>query len=194
MQTVEQNIGNRSIHPHKFAMWMAIASMIMLFAGFTSAYLVHMSKGNWVYFNVPKAFWYSTAVILLSSFTLTRARAAVRDGQLQPYRRWLSLTTLLGLGFIALQYAGFREMAAENITVSGKPSESLFYIIPLVHGLHVLGGIIALIVLTLRSYFKRGSYYSTTPVEVVGTYWHFVDFIWVYLFIFFLLTQQLKVI
>ncbi len=193
MQTLDQNIGNKRIHPHKFAMWMAIGSMIMLFAGFTSAYLVHMSKGNWVYFNVPKAFWYSTAVILLSSFALTRARAAIQNRELKKYRNWLTLTTVLGLGFIALQYAGFNELAAENIRVSGKPSESLFYIIPLVHGLHVLGGIVALIILTLRSYFKKGSYFSSVPVEVVGTYWHFVDFIWVYLFIFFILTQQLKV-
>ncbi len=193
MQALEQNIGNKKVHPHKFAMWLAIGSMIMLFAGFTSAYLVHMSKGNWVYFNVPTAFWYSTAVILLSSYTMTRARKAVKNSKLKQYQNWLTATTILGLVFIGLQYMGFKELAAENHLVSGNPSESLFYIIPLVHGLHVLGGIVALIVLTLRSYFKRGSYYSSTPVDVVGTYWHFVDFIWVYLFIFFILTQQLKV-
>ncbi len=193
MHTLEQNIGNKKIHPHKFAMWMAIGSMIMLFAGFTSAYLVHMSKGNWVYFNVPTAFWYSTGAILLSSYTLTRAKVAVENGHLQKYRRWLTITTLLGLVFIALQYMGFQQLSSENHFVSGSPSESLFYIIPLVHGVHVLGGIVALIILTLRSYIKKGSFYSSVPVQVVGTYWHFVDFLWVYLFIFFILTQQLKV-
>ncbi len=193
MQRLEQNIGNNRIHPHKFAMWMAIGSMIMLFAGFTSAYLVHMSKGNWVYFNVPVAFWYSTAVILLSSLSLVIAKRSIKSHQLKKYRFWLTITTVLGLVFVALQYQGFRELAAEGIVVSGKPSESLFYIIPLIHGIHVLGGIVALIVITLRSYFRKGSYYDSTPIEVAGTYWHFVDFIWVYLFIFFILTQQLKV-
>ncbi len=194
MQTIGQNIGNNKVHPHKFAMWLAIGSMVMLFAGFTSAYLVHMSKGNWEYFNVPRAFWYSTAVILISSYTMTRARKAIKSHELRKYRQWLTVTTILGLVFIGLQYQGFREMAAENILIDGKPSASLFYAIPFVHGLHVLGGIVALIVLTIRSYVRRGAYYSSVPVEIAGTYWHFVDFMWVYLFIFFILTQQLKVI
>ncbi len=194
MQAIEKNIGNNRVHPHKFAMWLALGSMVMFFAGLTSAYLVHMSKGNWVYFNVPTAFWYSTLVILASSGTMYMATKAMRQRDLKKYRSYLIATTLLGILFLALQLQGFREMEAEHILLSGRPSESLFYIIPLAHGLHVLGGIIALIVMSLKAIFRKNKNYNIVPVQIVATYWHFVDVVWIYLFVFFLLTQQLKLI
>ncbi len=194
MQTLENNIGNNRVHPHKFAMWLALGSMIMFFAGLTSAYLVHMSKGNWVYFNVPTAFWYSTIVILASSVTMWLATKAMRNRDIKKYRSYMIITTVLGLLFLAMQYQGFREMHAEHILLNGKPSESLFYIIPLAHGLHVVGGIIALIYMTLKSILSKRKDYNIVPVQIVGTYWHFVDIVWIYLFVFFILTQQLKLI
>lgn len=105
------------------------------------------------------------------------------------YRMLIILTALLGIAFIVTQFIGFSELWADKITFKESVAGSFFYIITGVHALHVLGGITALVILVLRVFNTKTKFYSTAPVETVGLYWHFVDILWIYLFVFFLLVS-----
>src|SRR5215216_4447054 len=109
--------GNR-IHPHKFTMWVAIGSMLMLFAGLTSAYIVKSNQDNWVSMDTPKQFWYSTAVIILSSITMQMAVRAFKQREMNKYRKLILLTTGLGILFVVLQWLGFKTLWDNNIRLT----------------------------------------------------------------------------
>lgn len=177
------------IHPHKFAMWVSMASIVMMFAGLTSAYIVRKAQGNWLEYDLPFVFWLSTGAILLSSFTMIKGIRAFKARERQAYRRWITLTLIFGLSFALLQYMGFSQLYGQNIRIDGNPSESFLFIIAGLHVLHVLGGIIALTIVFFRAFSSRTKHYNATGLEVVGSYWHFVDILWIYLFIFFLVNQ-----
>ncbi len=179
----------RKIHPHKFTLWVAIGSIIMMFAGLTSAFIVRSHQGSWTTIGVPKIFWASTAVILVSSITIQWALRSFKQRNKVLYRRMMGLTLLLGIGFIVLQWTGFMQLWDAHIRFKGSGSGQFLYIIFGLHALHVIGGIIAMLIVTARSFFGRVKVFSAVPVEVMATYWHFVDFLWLYLFIFFLVIQ-----
>ena len=183
---VEQN--NR-IHPHKFTLWVAIASILMMFAGLTSAYLVKREQPGWTSFEVPVEFFYSTAVILISSLTMYFSLKFFRERSMIKYKNTIAVTALLGLAFMSLQFLGFRHLWLDGIVLRGSGAAQFLYIIAGLHVLHVLGGVIALFTLFVRSRNKRIRSYNNVPVEVAATYWHFVDILWIYLFIFFLWLQ-----
>jgi cytochrome c oxidase subunit 3 len=105
------------------------------------------------------------------------------------YRILITVTLLLGILFCALQWIGFQQLTANNIKVNGNPSESFLFIIAGLHLLHILGGIIALIIVFFRAFRTRVKVYNATGLEIVATYWHFVDVLWIYLFVFFLANQ-----
>lgn len=176
----------RRIHPHKFTLWVAIASIIMMFAGLTSAYIVKGSQPGWSTILIPKLFYYSTGVLLLSSLTMQLAQKAFKDRNRLQYRRLITVTAILGLGFVALQYVAFSQMWNNGIQLHGSGAGQFLYVIFGLHALHVVGGVIALWVMFFKSLSAKIRSYNAVPVEVVSTYWHFVDLLWVYLFIFFL--------
>jgi len=182
---------NKRIHPHKFTMWVAMGSIVMMFAGLTSAYIVRRNLGNWQEFSLPTSFWYSTVVILASSLTMHWAVKAFKVRDRQRYRLLLTITCVLGLLFAALQALGFSQLHSQGITLikGSNPAASFLVIITGLHVLHVVGGIIALLVIFFRAYFSTTKVYSAVPIEVVATYWHFVDALWIYLFLFFGLTH-----
>lgn len=177
----------QKMHPHKFTLWIAIGSITMMFAGFTSAYIVKSNQAGWEAVQVPKIFYLSTALIVVSSITIYLAQKAMAAREMSRYRLLISVTAILGLGFVATQFLGFSELWASKITFKDSIAGSFFYIITGVHALHVVGGIIALLVLFLRAYNTKTKFYSTAPVETAGLYWHFVDLLWIYLFAFFLM-------
>jgi len=177
----------KRIHPHKFTLWVGLGSIIMMFAGLTSAYVVRKSQANWLEFSLPGIFWYSTLVILISSATIHMSLQAFKARRMGRYKNLLSLTVLLGLLFGVLQWIGFGSLQLHGVKIFGtgsNPSASFLGIIVGLHVLHVLGGIVALLVLFFRSFRSRVRSYSSVPVEIVSTYWHFVDILWIYLFIF----------
>lgn len=184
--TIDQR---KKIHPHKFTMWIAIASIVMMFAGLTSAYIIKRSQANWVTFDLPKAFVYSTVVIVASSITLFLAKNAFIKRNTQQYKYLVAVTFALGLLFVLLQYIGFQDLWKNGMTLTGNVSFSFLYVIVGLHGLHVLGGIVALLILFLRSFSTKVKSYNVVPVEVMSTYWHFVDFLWLYLFIFLIMIK-----
>ncbi len=174
----------QKIHPHKFTLWIALASIVMMFAGFSSAYIVKRNQANWLTFDIPLVFWYSTGVIVLSSITIFLCKKAFNNRQMSQYKSWLAITSILGIVFVALQYIGFRELWESGITLSRNVSFSFLYIIVGLHAVHVIGGIIALLVLYLKSFSIKRKNYSPVPIDMMSTYWHFVDFLWLYLLIF----------
>ena len=179
----------KRIHPHKFTLWVGIASIIMMFAGLTSAYIVKRNQPNWVTFDVPRIFWYSTAVIIISSIVLMQALKAFKQREIQRYRSLVIATLVLGVLFVIMQVIGFSELWAKGMTLQANVSFSFLYVIVGLHALHVLGGIIALLVLFLKAFSNKVRNYDAVPVEVMSTYWHFVDFLWIYLFIFLLMIR-----
>ncbi len=172
------------IHPLKFVMYAACASIVMIFAGLSSAYLVKRNQGNWITYDIPAIFYYSTAVIVLSSVTLLLSRRAFINREMKQYKMWLLFTVVLGSAFVLLQYIGFKQLWASGITVTRNVSFSFLYVIVGVHALHVLGGVIALLVMYLKSYSRKRKNYNPIYIDLMNTYWHFVDFLWIYLLIF----------
>ena len=179
----------RKIHPHKFAMWVAICSIIMMFAGLTSAYIVRQSQGNWVYYKLPGLFYISTVLIAASSVTMHMGVKAFKSRAMPKFRSLMILTLVLGVAFAICQYVGFQLLYADNIKLNGNPSESFLFIIAGLHLFHIIGGIIALLIVFFRAFRTSVKVYNATGLEVMATYWHFVDVLWIYLFVFFLANQ-----
>lgn len=178
----------RKIHPHKFTLWVAIGSILMMFAGLTSAYIVKRSQASWLMIEIPMMFWYSTAAILVSSVTVQLALKALKKREMINYKRLLVVTAVLGVLFVVLQVAGFSQFAAQDIRLVGAGSNasySFLLVISCLHAIHVLGGVVALVVIAIRALNSSTRSYSSVPLEIAATYWHFVDALWIYLFIFF---------
>ena len=184
----------QKIHPHKLLLWIAICSICMMFAGWTSAFLVRKAQGNWLLFPMPWSFWISTIVILTSSVTMHLTLRSFTQRNKKLYKAMLALTTFLGVAFMLLQLYGFYQLGQSGITLASNGdgvSGSFIYVISSVHILHMLGGVIALVVMYLVVNFsKKTKIYSSTGLEILSTYWHFVDVLWIYLFLFFLLNQK----
>ncbi len=177
----------QKIHPHKFTLWLAIGSIIMMFAGLTSAYIVKGEQPGWTTVVVPKVFYYSTAVMLISSLTMQIALKSFKERNMKQYRTLLTITAVLGIAFIGMQIIGFKDLFQSGVKLEGGSGAGQFlYIIFGLHALHVLGGAVALLIMFFKAFSAKIRSYNTVPVEVVSTYWHFVDLLWIYLFVFFL--------
>ncbi len=174
------------IHPQKFALWTSFASIIMMFVALTSAYIVKQASGNWLEFALPNQFIYSTIVILCCSLSLHWSLRGFRKGDSNAHKIGMILGAILGLAFVVLQYFGWTALFAQGVDLKGNVSGSFFYIITGLHALHVIGGLAALGValfhmLTLPFENKPQ---RILRYELVVHYWHFVDFLWVYLLLF----------
>ncbi|HTQ27163.1 MAG TPA: heme-copper oxidase subunit III [Puia sp.] len=179
----------KKIHPHKFTLWVAIGSIIMMFAGLTSAYIVKHDQPGWTSFDMPRVFWASTFVILASSVFMQWAIRSFKEREMRQYRLLIVVTASLGVLFIILQYLGFKHIWDSGITLKGSGAGQFLYVIAGLHAAHVLGGIIALLLMIWKAFSSKIRTYNSVPVELAGTYWHFVDLLWIYLFIFFLWIQ-----
>lgn len=191
--TIRETQFSSNIHPKKFALWIAIASIVMMFAGFTSAYIVRRAAGEWIVYKLPEMFTLSTFLILISSFTLHAAYLALKKENIRGYKTGLGASLVLGVAFLIAQYLGWQDMMSYGIRLQGNPSGAFVYIISGVHGLHLVGGVVLLAIFFIKSLIK------TDPVkrlisemnperylgmELLLTYWHFVDILWLYLFLF----------
>lgn len=183
---IKVNEQRKKIHPHKFTLWVALGSIVMMFAGLTSAYIVKRDAPGWTTFSIPRAFWYSTGVMLLSSVTVQMALKAFKEREMMRYRNLITLTAFLGVAFVALQWIGFKSIWNSGVTLKGSGGGQFLYIIAGLHALHVLGGIVALIILFIKAFASKVRRYNSIPIELMSTYWHFVDLLWIYLFIFFI--------
>jgi cytochrome c oxidase subunit 3 len=188
MATVSEEQRKR-LHPHKFTLLIAMGSIIMMFAGFTSAYVVKSNQANWLQFKMPPVFWVSTAVILLSSLTIHLATKYFKVREMAKYRAMITATAALGVLFVVLQWMGFQYLEDHGVKLIGSGSNaaaSFLGVITGVHMLHVLGGVVLLLIMFFKAYSSRRKSYSSNAIEMAGMYWHFVDGLWIYLFVFFM--------
>ena len=175
------------IHPQKMYLWVGLGSIVMMFAGLTSAHIVKKGQANWLEFDFPKVFFISTLVILLSSYTIQMALKKYKEKNQEAYRSFISISSFLGLLFIALQIRGFLDLNSSNVALVGAKSNSaasfLFVIVGL-HLLHVLAGVIALLIFRFKAKSVRNKMDNVLSVDLISTYWHFVDILWIYLLVF----------
>ena len=167
----------------KLGLWVAMGSITMLFAAFTSAYIVRSSGQDWVPLEAPPILWFNTAILLLSSITMEIARRSFHRWQPLSFRKWILITAVLGSAFLAGQVLAWRELAQQGIYLVSHPHSSFFYVLTAVHGAHLLAGVVALFyVLGLAVRYRLTPGESSSP-SIAATYWHFVDALWLYLMV-----------
>ncbi len=170
-------------------MWIGIVGIVMLFAGLTSAYIVRQAEGNWLYFDLPQMFYASTVVILISSATMLLAQRAIKKGNQSLAQKGLLATLIAGLLFCVTQFWAWGDLVDAGVFFAGRESNasgSFLYALSGVHLAHLFGGILALLVTTIKAYRGRYSAENHTGIEVAAIYWHFLDVLWVYLLLFLL--------
>jgi cytochrome c oxidase subunit 3 len=186
-----------AIEPNKFrvGMWVGMASILMLFVSLTSAYILRQSKGlsdahDWFPLHMPKVLWLTTAMLLVSSITIEMARRALRRSRYGWFRLLISLTALLGLGFLAGQLRAWLVLVNQGVYVYSHPHSSFFYILTSLHAIHLFGGIIALLIVTVAALRLRITRSKRNAVDVTVLYWHFMDVLWIYLFVLLFFFRQ----
>jgi len=175
-----------TFHPHKFALWASLCSITMMFIGLISAYIVRYAAGNWQEFNIPSLFYISTVVLVASSFTLHKSYKSFVAENESAYKFFLLISLVLGIAFVAMQTFGWFALEGRGIELNGNPSGSFFYLISGLHALHILGGIAAMVVATFHAY-KLPFFVSNKRrlrFDLVVSYWHFVDILWIILIVF----------
>ena len=178
-----------AMHPKKFGLWLFIVSSCMVFAAWTSAYIVRKADGNWFVFELPNAFWVTSALIVTSSLTMHLAYTAARKDNLEGTKVALSITALLGIAFLVGQFMAWGELVARNAHFVGNPSGSFVYVISGFHGLHIIGGVVFLLIVLVAAFRYRVHSRNLSQIEMCATYWHFLDALWLYLFVFLLLNR-----
>lgn len=178
----------KSARAKKMMLWFGIISLIMAFAGWTSAYIVSSSREDWIKkLELPSSFWISTLVIIISSFTYIMAKKAVKSGNSKMCSNWLIATLLLGIVFIVLQFSGFSQMVANGYYFTGPTSNiksSYIFLIAAVHIVHVVAGMISLLVVLYNQIKGKYTSDSMLGLELGANFWHFLDLLWVYLILF----------
>ena len=177
---------NSKINPQLFALWVGMASIVMLFGAMTSAYIVKQGAGNWLEFKVPSVFYISTAFIVMSSITLHLARNAFRRAQETTFKLLISLTLILGVGFLIMQYQGWNTLYNNGVDLKTNVAGSFFYLITWFHAAHVLGGIGGILATVINAFSLKFKVTEKRKnrIEMLLHYWHFVDVLWVYLLFF----------
>lgn len=190
MQQAEETVKTTtSMNPKKFALWLFMVSVVMIFASLTSAYIVRQAEGNWYIFDLPMVFYLSSVVILLSSVTMHWAVAEAKRDNFAMLRIAMSITAVLGLAFLAMQYYGWVELVGIDVYFVGNPSGSFVYVLTGLHGLHLVSGVIFILwVLNLSFKYKIHSK-NLLSLDLCATFWHFLDGLWIYLFVFLLLNR-----
>ena len=168
-------------------MWLFMVTVFMVFAALSSAYIVRQAEGNWSFFELPTLFWINTVVILISSLTLHWAYVSAKRDNLESLKIATIITTTLGVAFMVGQYLAWTELVANRVHLVGNPSGSFVYIISGLHGAHVLGGVVYLLILLNATQKGRVHSKSLNQIEMCATYWHFLGGLWLYLFLFLLL-------
>ncbi|KEO74895.1 cytochrome c oxidase subunit 3 [Anditalea andensis] len=178
-----------SMHPKKFALWLFIVSVVMVFAGLTSAYIVRQAEGNWLEFNLPEIFYYSTGIIILSSVTMHWAYISAKANNMAMLKLGMTLTTLLGIVFVITQWYSWVALVDRDVYFVGNPSGSFLYVFTGLHALHLISGVIFLIIVLISTLNYKVHSQNMARMEMCTTYWHFLGGLWIYLFMFLLLNH-----
>jgi cytochrome c oxidase subunit 3 len=175
-----------SVNKWKFIIWLFIITIVMLFASQTSAYLVRRAEGNWAEFEIPTIFWISTLILMISSATMHLSLKAAKSGDNTKLKTLVAITTVLGLVFLGMQYLGWQDLQQQGVFLKGNPSGSFFYIFTGLHMAHLVLGLGILTATFIMAFRMKLDANDTILVEVCATSWHFLDILWIYLFVFLL--------
>ena len=189
MKIVEEPKKQLAMHPKKFAMWLFMASVMMLFASLTSAYIVREAEGNWLYFELSELFYYTTFIISISSITMQWSYFAAKKDAIYQVKLLISVTSVLGLAFLVGQFLAWGELVRNSVYLVGNPSGSFLYVLTGLHGLHIVSAVIFLLIVLNSAISLRIHSKNMAQIEMCTTYWHFLGGLWVYLFIFFLINR-----
>tara|TARA_B100000809_G_scaffold113041_1_gene111567 strand:+ start:903 stop:1484 length:582 start_codon:yes stop_codon:yes gene_type:complete len=188
MGNTDGNINKKNKRAIKMMMWLGIASLFMTFAGFTSAFIVSKSREDWILnFDLPAAFSFSLFIIITSSLSLILARRELLKNNFRSTTIYLTITFVLGVIFIISQFIGFNEIIENGYHFTGPTSTittSFIFLIAFVHLVHVMAGLLVLVFVIYRNIKRKYSINNILGFELALIFWHFVDILWIYLFLF----------
>ncbi|WP_298761478.1 cytochrome c oxidase subunit 3 [uncultured Psychroserpens sp.] len=188
MDLTEGTIEEKNDRAKRMMLWFGIGSLIMSFAGLTSAVLVSRKRDDWLHdFTMPKAFLISCGLIVISSLTFIMAKRALKNNNRSLTTVMLLVTFILGVAFIYSQIEGFKEIKNSGYYLTGDSSNvtmSFIYVIAAVHILHVVAGLLSLLVVIYNHFKQKYSATKMLGMELSATFWHFVDILWLFLFLF----------
>ena len=184
---IQQKNTSSGVHPLKFALWLIIISIIMMFAAFTSAYIVRKEEGNWLEYALPDNLVLNTVFIVLSSVTMQWAFNTARKDNLRQLKLALLLTIILGLSFLVGQWDAWVDLVGRKIFFGGadaNPSGSFLYVLMGVHGFHLVTGLIFVLIVLISSLKFKVHSRNLLRIELCSVYWHFLTGLWLYLYLF----------
>lgn len=188
MTMTTEEYKSRTARSYKLILLFAMVSMTMMFAGLTSAYVVSQSRADWAKnFQLPSAFYFSTIAILGCSVAFHLAKKAIQKDKHSATTSFLLATLVLGISFVVLQFVGFGQIVAEGYFFTGSASSittTFLYVVVVVHLIHLAGGMISLLIIIYNHFKQKYNSTQTLGIELGAMYWHFLDFLWVYLFLF----------
>ncbi len=170
---------------YRITMWVVLAAVVMMFAALSGTYIFLSLGDQWRPISAPRMFFLSTVVILISSVTFEVARQRLKLENVTGYKRWLVVTLMLGLGFLTTQWLAWKELRSQGVYLASNPHSSFFYLFTGVHGVHIIGGILALLFLVFRfrTHGQLNATRTNASTEVVSRYWHVMDGLWIWLFL-----------
>lgn len=183
---VEQPI---SMHPKKFALWLFLVTVVMIFAALTSAYIVRQAEGNWLEYELPEIFWVTSGIVILSSIALHVAYYAAKKDNFLGLRIGMVLTVFLGIAFLVGQWYSWVALVDREVFFVGNPAGSFLYVFTGLHALHLVSGVIFLIIVLISTFRYKVHSQAMNTLEMATTYWHFLGGLWLYLFLFLLLNH-----
>jgi cytochrome c oxidase subunit 3 len=189
IKIVEEAKKPLSMNPKKFALWLFMVSVVMVFAALTSAYIVRQAEGNWLIFELPQLFWVTSGIILVSSISMHWAYLSAKRDNLESVKIATIITTLLAVAFLVGQYLAWGALVENSVYFVGNPAGSFVYVLSGLHGLHIVGGVVFLLILLRSTLTYNVHSKSLSLIEMCTTYWHFLGGLWLYLFIFLLLNR-----
>ncbi len=190
IRIVEEAKRPLAMNPKKFALWLFMVSVIMVFAGLTSAYLVRRGEGDWFLFELPQLFWITTGLIIASSISMVYALSSAKKDNLEGLKIGIVTTFVLGVGFLIGQWYAWADLVAINAHFTGgNVSSSFIYVLTGFHGLHIVSGLVFLIIVMVSTFTFKVHSRNLNQLEMCATYWHFLGVLWLYLFVFLLLNR-----
>jgi cytochrome c oxidase subunit 3 len=190
IKIVEEAKKPLAMNPKKFAMWLFIVTVCMLFAAWTSAYIVKRAEAGWAEIILPNQFYVNSVIIVISSFTMFWAQWSARRDNLEMVKLALSITTALGISFLVGQWIAWQKLVSLQEHFSGgNVSHSFLYVLTGIHGLHIAGGVVFLIIVLISTFRFKVHSKDMTQMELCSTFWHFLGVLWLYLFVFLLLNK-----
>ncbi|GEP49607.1 cytochrome oxidase subunit III [Flavobacterium noncentrifugens] len=178
----------RSARSAKLILLFAMVSMTMMFAGLTSAFVVSKSRADWLKdFQMPSAFFASTLVIICCSITFHLAKKSIQKDNRSATTSFLLATLALGILFVVLQFVGFGQIVESGYYFTGSESTittTFLYVVTVTHLAHLTGGLISLLIIIYNHFKQKYNSSQTLGIELGAMYWHFLDVLWVYLFLF----------